>query len=156
MCRCESAKSEPSSAKKQSQTADLGKPEDIGYLPYPTATDRDEQVAFAEASTIEHCDSLYSHLFEHANDARLQTTILCLLELEFAEHQAQYGQDIAPDSMLADLLQACDQLPLAHAQTKQERFAKLLNEKGIFLVTELLSKYELMIVATMSLSSTLR
>jgi transcriptional regulator of acetoin/glycerol metabolism len=73
-----------------------------------TATDRDEQVAFAEASTIEHCDSLYSHLFEHANDARLQTTILCLLKLEFAKHLAQYGLDIAPDSMLADLLQVCE------------------------------------------------
>jgi len=45
-------------------------------------------------------DSLYSHLFEHANDARLQTTILCLLKLEFATHQAQYGRDIQADSML--------------------------------------------------------
>jgi len=79
-----------------------------------------------------------------------------LLRLEFAKHKALYGKDIAPDSMLEDLLQACEQQPLAHAQTKQERFAELLNEKGIFLVTELLSKYELMIVATMSLSSTLR
>jgi hypothetical protein len=102
---------------------------------------------------------VFSELFAHANEPMFANTIVSLLKLDFFKHQGQYGADICPDSMLTALLTDCDALPaqFSNAKCKKIRdYIKQFNKNGTYLVNEMFSKYEAMIVATLSLSSTLR
>ena len=99
---------------------------------------------------------MFSELFAHANEQKFAGTIESLLKLDFFKHQGQYGADICPDSMLVALLSDCDALPARFSNAKILDYVKKFNKNGTYLLNEMFSKYEAMIVATSSLSSTLR
>ena len=101
-------------------------------------------------------DELFSDIFKLANVKALEQTIVNMLKLEFFKHQAQYGAEVVPNKMLQDALETCGALPPAHSVKTCSGFAKTFNKEGLFLVTDIFSKHEMMVVATMSLSSTLK
>ena len=101
-------------------------------------------------------DAVFSELFAHANEPQFAGTIVSLLKLDFFKHQAQYGAEISPNLMLEQLLADCDALPARFSNTKCADYVQKFNRNGIYLLNGMFSKHEAMIVATMSLSSTLR
>jgi hypothetical protein len=99
---------------------------------------------------------VFSELVAHANEPMFANTIGSLLKLDLFKHQGQYGADICPESMLEALLTDCDALPAQFSNAKILDYVKKFNKNGTYLLNEMFSKHEAMIVATMSLSSTLR
>lgn len=63
---------------------------------------------------------------------------------------------MCPDSMLIALVADCDKLPARVSNAKILDYVQKFNKNGAFLLEEMFSKHEAMIVATTSFSSTLR
>jgi hypothetical protein len=58
--------------------------------------------------------------------------------------------------MLLNLLIAVEELPETFLEQISQDFVETFNSKGLYLWNEIFGKYEAMIVAAMSISSTLR
>ena len=58
--------------------------------------------------------------------------------------------------MLLNLLMAVEELPETFSEQISQDFVETFNSKGLYLLNGVFGKYEAMIVAAMSISSTLR
>jgi hypothetical protein len=95
-------------------------------------------------------------LFVNASNPVTHSAILSLLQWEFHTHQEEYGCTVVPDCMLFNLLAAIENLPENFLEPKSLDFVEKFNSKGIYLLNGIFGKYEAMVVAAMSISSTLR
>jgi hypothetical protein len=119
--------------------------------PYPAMTQSEKKSVYvgSAASFQDFVDIFCRTMWENPRGAEIEDALKVL----FLGHQTKYGKKIVPDIQLEMLLQKARSLSNNWDRNNEvEPFIKNINSRGWYKIENVVNKYELMIVAIMSLA----